>query len=60
MFDFRKNIGYPKFVSRRVAIITLPPPRKKNIAVDEKIGSSFDELVIKHFRGYVLLLLLAD
>ena len=46
MFDFSKTSTI-QFVSRRVAIIT--PHRKNDIADDGKIGSSFDELVIKHF-----------
>ena len=46
MFDFSKTSTI-QFVSRRVAIIT--PRRKNDIADNGKIGSSFDELVIKHF-----------
>ena len=46
MFDFSKTSTI-QFVSRRVAIIT--PRRKNDIADDGKIGSSFDELVIKYF-----------
>ena len=46
MFDFSKTSTI-HFVSRRVAIIT--PRGKNDIADDGKIGSPFDELVIKHF-----------
>ena len=46
MFDFSKTSTI-QFVSRRIAIITSHG--KNDIADDGKIGSSFDELVIKHF-----------
>ena len=46
MFDFSKTSTI-QFVSHRVTIIT--PWGKNDIADDGKIGSSLDDLVIKHF-----------
>ena len=46
MFNFSKTSTI-QFASCRVAIIT--PCGKNGITDDGKIGSSYDELVIKHF-----------